>query len=166
MKARDAVDFNAAQRDEMDAQTKAAATEPWIASADGLVHPWLREDACIPDLLGDDEDAWVSQIDDHCPALRAAAAAIGAADTEIAKQRAGQQPTLDIVATYGNNDQDVGTFPGQSGYRIRTLTLGLQLNIPLYSSGTQSAKVLVDAPLVRADRQFACGRSCAATLSL
>lgn len=182
MEARDAVDFNAAQRDalkaqwdiarrsaelgaksqpeaddarakyeqadadelsaEMDVQTKIAAIEPWIGSADSLVQPWLREDARIPDLLGDDADGWVAQIDEHCPALRAASAAIAAADAEIDKQRAGHQPTLDIVATYGNNDQNVGNFPGQPGYRIATLTVGLQLNVPLYSGGTQSAKVV------------------------
>lgn len=126
----------------MDHETKLAALEPWIGSADGLQQPWLREDARIPDLVGDSMDAWVDQVDEHCPALRAAAAAVAAAEAEVAKQRAGHQPTLDIVATYGNNDQDVGNFPGQQGYRIRTFTVGLQLNIPLYSGGTQSAKVL------------------------
>jgi outer membrane protein len=66
---------------------------------------------------------------------------VAAADEEVSKQRAGHQPTLDMVASYGNNDQNVGNFPGQPGYRIRTLTVGLQLNVPLYSGGTQSAKV-------------------------
>ncbi|WP_415916026.1 TolC family outer membrane protein [Xanthomonas arboricola] len=181
MEARDAVDFNAAQRDalkaqwniarrsaelgaksqpeaddaqakyeqadadalsaEMDVQTKLAAIEPWIGSADDLVQPWLREDARIPDMLGAEIDAWLAQIDEHCPALRASSAAIAVAEAEIAKQRAGHLPTLDFVASYGNNDQNVGNFPGQPGYRIATVTLGLQLNVPLYSGGTQSAKV-------------------------
>ena len=125
----------------MDRDTKLAALEPWIGNADGLEQPWLREDARVPELVGDSMDEWVAQVDEHCPALRAAAAALAAAEAEIAKQRAGHQPTLDIVATYGNNDQNVGNFPGQPGYRIRTFTVGLQLNIPLYSGGAQSAKV-------------------------
>ena len=125
----------------MDRETKLAALEPWIGNTDGLEQPWLREDARIPDLVGDSMDEWVAQVDEHCPALRAAAAAVAAAEAEISKQRAGHQPTLDIVATYGNNDQNVGNFPGQPGYRIRTFTVGLQLNIPLYAGGAQSAKV-------------------------
>ncbi|TCV93351.1 outer membrane protein [Luteibacter rhizovicinus] len=126
---------------EMDLAAKAAAIEQWIGSSEGLVQPWLREDASIPDLLGDDADAWLAQIDSHCPALRAAATAVAAAEDEISKQRAGYQPTLDMVATFGNTDQNVGNFPGQPGYRIRQLAIGLQLNVPLYSGGAQSAKV-------------------------
>lgn len=125
----------------MDRDTKLAALEPWIGNAEGLEQPWLREDARIPELVGDSMDRWVEQIDEHCPSLRAAAAALAAAEAEISKQRAGHQPTLDIVATYGNNDQNVGNFPGQQGYRIRTFTFGLQLNIPLYAGGAQNAKV-------------------------
>lgn len=126
---------------ELDQQAKLAALEQLTGPADGLLQPYLRDNATLPDLVGEDVDAWLNLVDTHCPSLHAAAQAIAAADEEIRKQRAGHHATLDLVANYGNNDQAVGNFPGQSGYGIRTLTVGLQLNVPLYTGGTQSAKV-------------------------
>jgi outer membrane protein len=126
---------------EMDVASKLAAVEQWVGPADDLQQPYLKPDAELPDLIGDDLDAWLEQVDTHSPAVLAAARAITAADEEVAKQHAGHQPTLDLVASYGKNAQAVGNFPGQAGYDIRTLTVGLQLNVPLYSGGTQSAKV-------------------------
>jgi outer membrane protein len=126
---------------ELDHDAKLAALEQLTGPADGLLQPYLRDDATLPDLVGEDMDAWLNLVDTHCPSLHAATQAIAAADEEIRKQRAGHYATLDLVANYGNNDQAVGNFPGQAGYGIRTLTVGLQLNVPLYSGGTQSAKV-------------------------
>jgi outer membrane protein len=126
---------------ELDVAAKLAALEQWVGPADGLMQPYLRDDAKIPDLVGGDLDEWLEQIDTHSPALHAAGRAIAAAEAEVSKQRAGHQPTLDMVATYGDTDQAVGNFPGQPGYRIRQFAVGLQLNVPLYSGGTQSAKV-------------------------
>jgi outer membrane protein len=126
---------------ELDQEAKLAALEQLTGPADGLLQPYLRDNATLPDLVGKDVDAWLNLVDTHCPSLHAAAQAIAAADEEIRKQRAGHHATLDLVANYGNNDQAVGNFPGQSGYGIRTLTVGLQLNVPLYTGGTQSAKV-------------------------
>ncbi|SFS14258.1 outer membrane protein [Dyella sp. OK004] len=126
---------------ELDLATKLAALEQWVGPAEDLKQPHLIDNMELPNLLGDDLEPWMTMIDTHSPALRAAARAVAAADEEVSKQRAGHQPTLDMVASYGNNDQNVGNFPGQPGYHIRTLTVGLQLNVPLYSGGTQSAKV-------------------------
>lgn len=122
-------------------EAKLAALEQWIGQADGLVQPYLRGDAKIPDLVGNNLDNWIEQVDTHCPALRAADRAVAAAYAGIKKQRAGYQPILDMVVTYGDTDQAVGNFPGQPGYRIRQLAVGLQLKVPLYSGGTQSADV-------------------------
>ncbi|MFC5741296.1 TolC family outer membrane protein [Dyella tabacisoli] len=126
---------------EWDQAAKLAALEQWIGAAGDMVQPYLRDEMEIPDLLGGDLDEWLEQIDTHNPALHAAKRALAAAEEEVHKQRAGYQPTLDMVATYGNTDQAVGNFPGQPGYGIRQLAVGLQLNVPLYSGGTQSAKV-------------------------
>lgn len=126
---------------EADHATKLAALEQWVGPAEDLQQPYLDDQFELPDLLGNDLDAWLNQVDSSSPALRAASRAVAAADEEVKKQRAGHQPTLDMVASYGNTDQNVGNFPGQAGYGIRTFTVGLQLNVPLYSGGTQSAKV-------------------------
>jgi outer membrane protein len=67
---------------------------------------------------------------------------LDAANEEIRKQRAGHEPTLDLVASYGNSAQGAGIVGGgQLGFDTRLSTVGLQLNMPLYAGGGQSAKV-------------------------
>jgi len=126
---------------ELDISTKAAALEQWTGMHEDVVQPVLRDDAFIPDMLGTDLQTWLAQLDARSPALQAAQSALAAADLEIDKQRAGHQPTLDLVATYGNTAQEVGNFPGQPGYAILQFTVGLQASLPIYSGGSQSAKV-------------------------
>lgn len=126
---------------ELDVSAKAAALEQWSGRHTDVVQPVLRDDAYIPDMLGADLQTWLAQLDARSPALQAAQSALAAADMEVDKQRAGHQPTVDLVATYGNTAQEVGNFPGQPGYAIRQFTVGLQASLPIYSGGSQSAKV-------------------------
>jgi outer membrane protein len=86
-------------------------------------------------------EIWLDSVEKGNPALRAAREAFEAAGHEVDKQRAGHLPTLDLVATYGKNSQATGGFPGQAGYDIKQNAIGLQLNVPIFSGGTQSAKV-------------------------
>lgn len=65
---------------------------------------------------------------------------------ELERQQAGHYPTLDLVASHGDNHRDSGT--------LRNSSLGVQLNIPLYQGGAtdsriREARALLDA--ARAD---------------
>lgn len=84
---------------------------------------------------------WLTQAESDNPSLLAALRGLDAANEEIRKQRAGHDPTLDLVASYGNSAQGAGISGGQYGFDSRLGTVGLQLNMPLYSGGGQSAKV-------------------------
>jgi outer membrane protein len=84
---------------------------------------------------------WLSQADTGNPALFAALEAQDAADQEIRKQRAGHLPTLELVASYNNVAQGSGLIGGQSGFRNIVSSIGLQLNMPLFSGGEQNAKI-------------------------
>jgi outer membrane protein len=75
------------------------------------------------------------------PFVLASQQALFAARAEVVKQRAGHQPTVDIVGNYTYNEQGVGNFPGQSGYEIRQRSIGFQVNVPLFSSGLLSARI-------------------------
>ena len=86
-------------------------------------------------------NAWIDQIEHSSPAILAAAFALQAMNEEVRKQRAGYEPTLEMVGSYGINKQNIGNFPGQNAYKIDQKTLGLQLTIPLYSGGGQKAKI-------------------------
>lgn len=86
-------------------------------------------------------EQWLKQAEEGNPSLLAAQRAVDAANEEIRKQEAGHEPTLDLVASYGNNAQAAGISGGQLGFESRQSTIGLQLNMPLYAGGGQSAKV-------------------------
>lgn len=60
------------------------------------------------------------------------------ADQEVERNRAGHYPTLDAVAGYNvNNNQNLGTLQAD----MRTASIGLQLNLPIYQGGLTSSRV-------------------------
>ncbi len=126
---------------ETERQLKLAALEQLAGPVQDFVPPYLRPGVMLADLEGDRLDDWLALVERRNPALLAARRAFDASQAEVRKQRAGHQPTLDLVASYGSSGQQAGNFPGQNGYRIKTGTVGLQLNVPIYSGGSTSAKV-------------------------
>lgn len=126
---------------EADESIKAATLEQVIGPLKDFAPPSLPGDYVMADPRLGTLEQWLSHAEAESPTILAALSALEAAHDEVKKQRAGHDPTLDIVATYGNNYQAVGTFPGQSGYDIKQRAIGLQLNIPLFAGGGQNAKV-------------------------
>jgi outer membrane protein len=134
-----------AMSDEVSAETdlslKRAALEQIIGNVDQLTLTFMRTDAELADLSSEKLNTVLENVESGNHTILAAIQAHEAASHEVRKQQAGHQPTLDLVASYGKNSQAVGGFPGQAGYDIMLGTVGLQLNMPIYSGGTQSAKV-------------------------
>ena len=124
-----------------DAQLKHAALEQLVGPLRAIDLPQMRASAELATIGADTLDSWLDAARQDNPNILAALQAYEAASAEVRKQQAGHYPTLDLVASYGKNYQAVGGFPGQAGYDITLGTVGLQLNIPIYSGGTQSAKV-------------------------
>lgn len=131
--------------EEMSAETdfnlKRAALEQIVGNIDQLTPTFMRTDAELADLGSEKLKAVLESVEAGNHNILAAIQAHEAALHEVRKQQAGHQPTLDLVASYGKNSQPVGGFPGQAGYDIILGTVGLQLNMPIYSGGAQSAKV-------------------------
>lgn len=69
--------------------------------------------------------------------LEARRHAVEVAQQEVARQRAGHAPVLDLVATHNRKDTGGSLFGG--GSNVETLDVMLRLNIPLYSGGMVSA---------------------------
>lgn len=126
---------------ETDLNLKRAALEQIVGNVDQLTPTFMRADAELADLSTEKLKAVLESVEAGNHSILAAMHAHEAASDEVRKQQAGHQPTLDLVASYGKNSQAVGGFPGQAGYDIMLGTVGLQLNMPIYSGGTQSAKV-------------------------
>ena len=125
---------------EMEYQIRIAALEQLLGPVPSFVPPFLSYQVKVQSLAGEPLQEWLQRAE-RSPQVLAAAEALGAANEEIRKQRAGYDPTLDLVGSYSLNSQPVGNFPGQAGYDIRQSAVGLQLSIPLYSGGGQNARV-------------------------
>lgn len=126
---------------ETDIELKRAAMEQWVGPLPEFTLPHLNGSVALIDPAAQALDVWLQEVEAGNPTVLAARQAYEAAEAEVRKQRAGHSPTLDLVASYGKNSQAVGGFPGQAGYDIKQGSIGVQLNVPLYSGGTQSAKV-------------------------
>lgn len=103
--------------------------------------PVLPEQFTLPGLHDDNLEQWLRQAETSSPLILAAQRALDAADEEVRKQRAGHEPTVDLVASYGKFVQGAGLSGGQNGFESQLNTVGVQLNAPLYAGGGQSAKV-------------------------
>ncbi len=98
-----------------------------------------------------DARAWVDTATQQNLNLLAVNYAVTAAEETLRQRRAGHAPTLDAVASYRKGDNDLlgfsntGTdeiFPGYPRYTgdAEQRSIGLQLNIPLYSGGLTSSQ--------------------------
>jgi outer membrane protein len=97
----------------------------------------------IPRPQPDNARAWIEQARDSNPAVLAPMAALGAAEAEVAKNRAEHLPTLDMVASYGNNysSGSVST-PTDFATRANSTQLGVQLTVPLFAGGATNSRVI------------------------
>ena len=90
--------------------------------------------APIPGLVED----WVERAEQANPELQSLRAQLDAAGMEVEKAQAGHKPTLDAVAQWSRSSSDSVTSVNS---RYDNKTIGLQLNVPLYSGGYVSSTV-------------------------
>ncbi|XWO38772.1 TolC family outer membrane protein (plasmid) [Pseudomonas luteola] len=118
-------------------------TKRQYLAIEGIQHT-LPVEAPIPS----DAKAWVDRAVQQNLSLQATNYAVAAAEETRSQRKAGHAPTLDAVASYrkGDNDSFGYTNPtdyGQNGYggQVAQSSIGLELNIPLYSGGMVSSQV-------------------------
>lgn len=107
-------------------------------------------------------DPWVDTALQQNLGLVSAMAGLAVRQEEVKIQRAGHLPTLDLTASYTNQDQNFG---GIAQIEREDSSVGLELNIPIYSGGLtssrtrearerfQEAQSLVEAARRNAERQ-------------
>jgi outer membrane protein len=96
----------------------------------------------LPPLDPADPDAWVRRAEAEHPAIRRAQVALDVARLETTKARAGHLPTVDAVASLSSAHAS-GTATAANGTRGTTnnASVGLQLNVPLYTGGSVQNRV-------------------------
>jgi outer membrane protein len=87
----------------------------------------------MPVLLPADVNAWVSAAEQTHPTLRQLQTALDVAVLETAKSRAADRPTVDLVGNMGLIRNDQGSTTAAVGSSITSATVGVQLNMPLFT---------------------------------
>lgn len=95
-----------------------------------------------------DSTLWVNTAIQQNLSLQAAELAVSAAEQTLNQRKAGHAPTVDAVASYRKGDNDSFGYSnptdfGRDGYRgnVAQTSLGVELNIPLYSGGMINSQV-------------------------
>ncbi len=99
----------------------------------------LKAGVDIPRPQPEDINQWAKQAETANIGVQLAESSNRIADQEISKQRSGHLPTLDLVASRGNNS--TGSNPlSFGGYDTTTNAVGLQLQIPIFAGGYTASK--------------------------
>ena len=93
----------------------------------------LRKGAEISRPQPDDMMKWAETAETGNLSVAQAQAALEIADQEVAKQRSGHLPTLDLVATRGKSG--AGYSATGSGVDTTASTIGVQLTVPIFAGG-------------------------------
>jgi multidrug efflux pump len=88
----------------------------------------------------DNLEHWSAKALDANAQVLAGRSQVAVAKAEIDKHKLSGRPTLDLVASYGDQGQSGGLSPLAAPDRERTATIGLQLSIPLFAGGALDSK--------------------------
>lgn len=120
-----------------DNQSSAQATLAAMVGAEAGELDQLRPEFRIAPLPEGGFEALKQAALDRNPEIASQRFAIEAAKQELNKARAGHAPRLDFVGTYSkSNAETLNTYNQESTNR----SIGLQLNVPLYSGGSVNAQ--------------------------
>jgi outer membrane protein len=136
----------------------------------------LKPEAVLPRPMPSDAASWVEHAIADNPSVKAAQAAVKAADYELDRSQAQRLPTIDMVATYGGNYSSGNiTEPTNFGSNVKDRQVSIQVTVPLFEGGALQARVAearakrskAQADLAAAERQAALSarQSYAAVLS-
>ena len=86
-----------------------------------------------------DVEKWVEYAQQSSLQIVVAQAGAELAEKEVARNRGGHYPTLDLIANYAENSTGGSTFGfGSDGH---SKAIGVQLNLPLYQGGVIQSKL-------------------------
>ncbi|BCB25341.1 outer membrane protein [Sulfurimicrobium lacus] len=86
-----------------------------------------------------DMTKWVEAAEQNNLQVQIQRAAVEIANQEVARNRGGHHPTLDLVASYSDTGATGSSFG--VGNDTKASAIGLQLNLPLYQGGAISSRV-------------------------
>lgn len=142
--------LDSATVDVIDADNQLAAARDALISLTGRAPHGLSGidvEAPMPakedNLRARDREGWLAVAIERSPQVAASRAAWRAARQDIAAQRGGHLPTVDLVGSIGRSEQlfPLGGSSGQANLVNDTRSIGLQLQMPLFAGGSTMAAV-------------------------
>jgi outer membrane protein len=112
----------------------------------------LRSDVKLAPPNPPDMQTWVDLAEKHAYPVLIAEAAAEVASLEARRNRAAHLPTVDFIATHGQNGQNA-TADSLAGRDTTTTVIGLQLAMPLYAGGGLSSRDRESAALANRARE-------------
>jgi len=91
-------------------------------------------------------DDWRSKAMASSPDIKAAQLNVEVAEQELKKARAGNYPTLDMVAS---KDRSIASSVSTINQRISQNVIGIEVNLPIFNGGYNSAQIKQNAALYR-----------------
>lgn len=102
----------------------------------------LKPLVVIPAPQPEDSKVWIDRARDHHPAVMAARYGLMVTEARVGKNRSEHAPTLDLVASYGENySSGTTTMPTDFASRGQSRIAGIQFTVPLFGGGGTSARV-------------------------
>jgi outer membrane protein len=101
----------------------------------------LREDLPMQAPEPADAQAWVDAALHSNPVILAARYTVTADEHQVSAARAGHLPTLNANLQYGKFGTWSSAVPGAAGYGPGVTTIGLTLNVPIFSGGLTQSQV-------------------------
>ena len=126
--------------DKNDLEVKRSALQVLIGKLPEALTP-LREPLQLGAPTPDDIEAWVKASLDSSYTIVSARANYEFFREEVARQRAGHLPTLDLSGSYSRADNPQTTVPGILGPVANSASIGLTLSVPIYSGGLTQSRV-------------------------
>jgi outer membrane protein len=124
-----------------DLESSRAALEAIVGVMPPGLDP-LRTEASLPRPTPSDVATWVARATEDNAGVKAARAALEAADYEVDRSRAQRLPTVDMVATYGGNYSSGNiTEPINFATHVRDRQVSVQFSMPIFDGGALHAHV-------------------------
>ena len=123
---------------ENDLRTKRIALDQLVGRS-AVAPKALAVPVVLPPVVPANAEEWVTVADGQHPSVRRARVGLDVASLETSKARAAEAPTVDAVASAGLTRAS-GNLASTPGF-TKSASLGLQLNLPLYTGGATQNRI-------------------------
>jgi outer membrane protein len=126
--------------DRNDLEVKRRALMQLLGKVPDALAP-LREPLRLEEPQPNDIEKWVATAADSSFQIAVARANHEIAQQEVARQRAGHLPTVDLTGSLGRSDTPTNIVAGLQGPIVNSSSIGLTLSVPIFNGGLTQSRI-------------------------